>query len=197
MTGSKKPFEKLVDAARSCEICRDHLPLGPRPVFQLHPGSKILIAGQAPGSKVHESGIPFDDASGKRLRSWLGLTREQFYDPELVSILPMGFCFPGTGASGDLPPRPECTAEWRQPMLSQLKSLELTVVMGQYAMAYHLAKDHGSVTGQVQAWQEYWPDIVPLPHPSPRNNRWLVRNPWFEAELLPELQRRVSDILSE
>ena len=189
-------FSTLVNNARACELCQDKLPLGPRPVFQLHPDAKILIAGQAPGSKVHASGIPFDDASGNRLRQWLGLDREQFYDPKLVSILPMGFCYPGTGKSGDLPPRPECAATWREVMLAQLNALELTIVMGQYAMAYHFPGASGSVTEQVINWRQSWPKIVPLPHPSPRNNRWLVRNPWFESELLPELKARVSQLLA-
>ena len=192
---NNRSFRQLVTAVQSCELCSDQLPLGPRPVFQLHPDARILIAGQAPGSKVHESGVPFDDASGDRLRTWLGLSRAQFYDPKLVSILPMGFCYPGTGASGDLPPRPECAAQWRDSMLAHLSALELTLVIGQYAMAYHLPDGRRSVTEQVQAWRQFWPDIVPLPHPSPRNNRWLKRHPWFETELLPELRRRVSEVI--
>lgn len=185
----------LLAEVRACTLCAEHLPLGPRPVLQMHASARILIAGQAPGRKVHETGIPFDDASGDRLRNWLGVSREVFYDARQVAILPMGFCFPGTGKSGDLPPRPECAPAWRVPLLSHLKRLKLTLVIGQYAMAYHLPHEAGALTEIVQAWQKYWPHTVPLPHPSPRNNRWLKRNPWFEKDLLPLLQSRVSGIL--
>lgn len=185
----------LLAEVRACSLCAEHLPLGPRPVLQMHASARILIAGQAPGRKVHETGIPFDDASGDRLRNWLGVSREVFYDARQVAILPMGFCFPGTGKSGDLPPRPECAPAWRVPLLSHLKRLKLTLVIGQYAMAYHLPHEAGALTEIVQAWQKYWPHTVPLPHPSPRNNRWLKRNPWFEKDLLPLLQSRVSGIL--
>lgn len=185
----------LLAEVRACTLCAEHLPLGPRPVLQMHASARILIAGQAPGRKVHETGIPFDDASGDRLRNWLGVSREVFYDARQVAILPMGFCFPGTGKSGDLPPRPECAPAWRVPLLSHLKRLKLTLVIGQYAMAYHLPHEAGTLTEIVQAWQKHWPHTVPLPHPSPRNNRWLKRNPWFEKDLVPLLQSRVSGIL--
>jgi uracil-DNA glycosylase len=185
----------LIDV-RACELCAGHLPLGPRPVLQVHSQARILIAGQAPGSKVHESGIPFDDASGDRLRSWLGISRETFYDPRQVAIVPMGFCFPGTGKSGDLPPRPECATTWRQPVLSHLRHLQLTLVIGQYALAYHLADQAESVTEAVQSWRDHWPHTVPLPHPSPRNNIWLKRNPWFEQTLIPALRIRVAEVLA-
>lgn len=185
----------LLAEVRACTLCAEHLPLGPRPVLQMHASARILIAGQAPGRKVHETGIPFDDASGDRLRSWLGISREVFYDARQVAILPMGFCFPGTGKSGDLPPRPECAPAWRASLLSHLKHLKLTLVIGQYAMAYHLPHEAGTLTEIVQAWQKHWPHTVPLPHPSPRNNRWLKRNPWFEKDLVPLLQSRVSGIL--
>ena len=190
-----KSFSSLLIEVRACTICAAHLPLGPRPVLQLHPKAKILIAGQAPGRKVHESGVPFDDASGDRLRAWLGVSRELFYDPEQIAILPMGFCFPGTGKSGDLPPRPECAPAWRKQLLGQLRHLELTLVRGRYAQAYHFGKSSSSLTELVKSWQTYWPDMIPLPHPSPRNNLWLRRNPWFETELLPSLQERVSEVL--
>nr|WP_238481430.1 uracil-DNA glycosylase family protein [Motilimonas sp. E26] len=171
------------------------MPYEPRPVVQIHPDAKILIAGQAPGRKVHESGIPFNDASGERLREWLGIDREKFYNPKLVAILPMGFCFPGTGKGGDLPPRPECAALWRERLLAQLQQIELTLVIGKYAQDYHLGGARLSVTDQVRAWQQCWPSIVPLPHPSPRNNIWLRRNSWFESELVPELRKRVSELI--
>ncbi|MGB7815725.1 MAG: uracil-DNA glycosylase family protein [Methylotenera sp.] len=162
----------------------------------MHPLARILIAGQAPGRKVHETGMPFNDASGDRLRSWLGISREVFYDATQVAILPMGFCFPGTGKSGDLPPRPECAPAWRAALLAHLKNLELTLVIGQYAQAYHLPGEVASVTEAVRAWRKDWPQTVPLPHPSPRNNLWLKRNPWFEEELVPALRKRVSEVLA-
>lgn len=187
----------LLEKVRACTLCSAALPLGPRPVVQLHESARILIAGQAPGRKVHETGLPFNDASGDRLRQWLGLSREQFYDARRVAILPMGFCFPGTGKSGDLPPRPECAPAWRAALLAKLKAVQLTLVIGQYAQAYHLRDEQGSVTEVVQAWSKHWPHVVPLPHPSPRNNLWLKRNPWFERELIPQLQGRVFEMLGD
>ncbi len=186
----------LLTEVRACSICEAHLPLGPRPVLQIGSKARILIAGQAPGRKVHESGVPFDDASGNRLREWLGVTREVFYDPNKIAILPMGFCFPGTGQSGDLPPRPECEPAWRKSLLGQLRNLEITLVLGQYAQAYHFSDMNSSLTELVKSWRTHWPDIVPLPHPSPRNNRWLRRNEWFEAEVLPALRQRIGEILA-
>lgn len=191
------PLESLLTKVRACTLCAEHLPLGPRPVVQAHPSARILIVGQAPGRKVHETGLPFNDASGDRLRGWLGMSREVFYDPVQVAILPMGFCFPGTGKSGDLPPRPECAPAWRQELLSHLKNLQLTLAIGQYALAYHLPNGAASVTEAVQAWQQFWPHIVPMPHPSPRNNAWLKRNAWFERELVPALRRRVAQVLAD
>ena len=190
-----KRFDSLLSEVRDCTICAAHLPHGVRPVIQLHPDARLLIAGQAPGRKVHESGIPFDDASGKRLRELMGVTRDEFYDSKLIAILPMGFCFPGTGKSGDLPPRPECAPAWRAQLLGRLRSLKLTLVIGQYAHAYHL-QSRSSLTENVRAWPTYWPSVVPMPHPSPRNNGWLRRNPWFEEELLPSLRQRVASLLS-
>jgi len=185
----------LLNNVRNCNLCTPHLPLGPKPILQWHPQARILIAGQAPGRKAHDAGKPFADASGERLRQWLSLTAEQFYNPKLVAILPMGFCFPGSGKSGDLPPRPECAASWRQALLQPLKHLQLTIVIGQYAQAWHLPTANKSVTETVAAWQQYWPDIIPLPHPSPRNNIWLKRNPWFAEQLLPQLQVRVQRLV--
>jgi len=155
----------------------------------------VLVAGQAPGRKVHESGVPFDDASGERLREWMGVTREVFYDAKQIAIVPMGFCFPGTGKSGDLRPRPECAPAWRDQLLGHLRNLEVTLVVGQYAQAYHMNEERSSLTERVRDWQSYWPRMIPLPHPSPRNNLWLGRNPWFEKDLLPMLRRRVSEAL--
>jgi uracil-DNA glycosylase len=185
----------LLAEVRGCTRCQG-LPLGPRPILQLHPHARILIAGQAPGHKAHASGVPFSDASGDRLRAWLGVAPEVFYDPKQLAILPMGFCYPGTGKSGDLPPRPECAPAWRARLLGRLTRLSLTVVIGQCAQAYHLETGGASVTETVQAWRARWPAIVALPHPSPRNNLWLRRNPWFEAELLPALRARVAAVLA-
>ncbi len=189
-------FSSLLSEVRACAICEAYLPLGPRPVVQLHPNARVLIAGQAPGRKVHDSGLPFDDASGDRLREWLDVTRDVFYDPKQIAILPMGFCFPGSGKSGDLPPRPECVPAWREQLLGELTQLEVTLVLGQYAQAYHLGDASSSLTDRVKSWRTYWPHRVPLPHPSPRNNVWLRRNPWFEADVLPALRKRVSEVLA-
>ena len=188
-------LSSLLSEVRACTICESDLPHGVRPVVQLHAEAKILIAGQAPGNKVHDSGVPFDDASGKRLREWLGVSREVFYDPKQFAILPMGFCFPGTGKSGDLPPRSECAPAWREQLLGHLDQLQLTIVLGKYAQNYHFGKASASVTDLVKGWRTYWPNAVPLPHPSPRNNIWLRKSPWFEIELLPILQQRVSETL--
>lgn len=185
----------LLTDIRACTLCAAHLPLGPRPVVQAHASARLLIAGQAPGRKVHETGVPFNDASGERLRAWLGLSREEFYDARQVAIVPMGFCYPGTGPSGDLPPRPECAPAWRKPLLAHLKHIELTLAVGRYAQAWHLPHHGASLTGAVQDWRSTWPHTVALPHPSPRNNGWLKRNPWFEEELLPLLRARVREVL--
>lgn len=189
-------FSTLLAEVRACTLCAAHLPHGVRPVLQVHPRARVLVAGQAPGRMVHASGVPFDDTSGDRLRDWMGVSREVFYDPEQVAILPMGFCYPGTGKSGDLPPRPECAAAWRERLLSRLPDLELTLVIGRYAQDYHLRGQGGTLTDTVRAWRERWPAVVPMPHPSPRNNPWLRRNPWFEAELLPALRERIDRLLA-
>lgn len=185
----------LLKKVRACTLCTESLPLGPRPVVQFDPKARILIVGQAPGRRVHVTGIPFNDPSGDRLRIWTGLSRETFYDPEQVALLPMGFCYPGTGKSGDLPPRPECATTWRKPLLDKLTNLKLTLIIGQYAHAWHLPHEKGTLTDTVKRWRDYAPALIPLPHPSPRNNLWLRRNPWFDAELVPELQRYVQAAL--
>ena len=190
-------FESLLHDVEECTICKKHLPLGPRPVLQIHPKARILIAGQAPGKKVHESGIPFDDASGNRLREWMGVSKDIFYDSRQIAILPMGFCYPGTGKSGDLPPRVECEPAWRKQLLEQLANLEITLVLGKYAQAYHFGKASSSLTELVKSWRSYWPNMVPLPHPSPRNNIWLAKNSWFEVELLPPLRAAISSTLAK
>lgn len=192
----KKGFPLLLQEVHACRVCEVELPLGPRPILQLHPKASILIVGQAPGRKVHETGIPFNDPSGDRLREWLGVSREIFYDAKKIAILPMGFCYPGTGKSGDFPPRPECAATWRATLLAHLPKIKLTLVIGQYAHNYHIHdSSYTTVTETVKAWREFWPERLPLPHPSPRNNRWLTRNPWFAVELLPALRKQVQAAL--
>jgi uracil-DNA glycosylase len=186
---------KLIEEISACTLCEKDLEHGVRPVIQIDSTAKILIAGQAPGRKVHESGIPFDDASGDRLREWMGISKKLFYNPKEIAILPMGFCYPGKGKSGDLPPRPECAVTWRAKLLKQLPQLQLTLVIGQYAQSYHLEKSNLSLTEIVKTGQDYWPNIVPLPHPSPRNNAWLKKNPWFEDAVVPKLQKRIREIL--
>ena len=186
----------LLIEIKKCKLCKKHLPLGPRPVLQANRNARILIAGQAPGKKVHESGVPFDDASGNRLREWMGISADVFYDPKTVAIVPMGFCYPGTGKSGDLPPRSECEPAWRAQLLQKLPNIEMTLVLGKYAQAYHFGKVSSSLTELVKSWQDYWPERVPLPHPSPRNNIWLSKNPWFEKKVLPHLQARIAEIIA-
>ena len=189
------PLTGLLDRVRACTICKD-LPLGPNPLLQADSAAQIMIVGQAPGSKTHEKGRPFDDLSGKRLRQWLGVTEDQFYDPRLFSIIPMGFCYPGTGKGGDLPPRPECAPAWRKPLMQALPNVKLTLVLGQYALDWHLGeKKSRTLTETVQRWQEFWPDHLPLPHPSPRNIRWFKANPWFEMDVIPVLQERVGKLI--
>lgn len=185
----------LLSEVRACTLCAEHLPHGPRPVLQLRSSARILIAAQAPGRKVHETGIPFNDASGDRLRDWLGLSRAVFYDAQQVAILPMGFCFPGKGASGDLPPRPECARHWRRQLVERLRHVRLTIVIGSYAQAWHLP-DAASLTEAVRQGPTASRSVVALPHPSPRNNGWLKRNPWFEADVLPALRPLVARALA-
>jgi uracil-DNA glycosylase len=187
----------LLKEVRACTMCAAHLPQGPRPVLQAHAQARILIAGQAPGNNVHQSGVPFDDASGERLRQWMGIERDQFYDPKLVAILPMGFCYPGTGSSGDLPPRRECAPQWRARLLQAMPCIALSLVIGQYATAWHLPNAAASnLTETVRAWHTHGPAVLPLPHPSPRNNIWLKANPWFATDVVPAVQARVRALVS-
>lgn len=191
------PLNELLAQVRRCHLCAEQLPLGPRPVLRAQPGARLMIIGQAPGTKVHASGIPWDDASGKRLREWLQMDRETFYDENRVAIMPMGFCYPGKGRSGDLPPRPECAPQWHAPLLAQLPQVSLVLLIGQYAQQYYLPERPASLTETVQQWQRFGPRYFPLPHPSPRNQLWLKRNAWFEDEVLPELRRAVAALMSE
>ncbi|MCJ8317525.1 uracil-DNA glycosylase family protein [Idiomarina sp.] len=189
-------WQNLLTEVRQCTLCEPELPMGARPVVQLHPNAKILVAGQAPGRRVHASGKPFDDPSGDRLRQWMGIDKATFYDAEKLAIIPMGLCYPGTGKSGDLPPRPECAPAWRQKLLEQLPNLELTLAIGQYAQSWHIDEPKQTLTERVKNWESYWPEVLPLPHPSPRNNLWLKRNPWFEDSIIPTLQERVARLLN-
>ncbi len=195
--GGDTSVTQLLASVRACRLCEASLPLGPRPVLQVDPSARILIAGQAPGRRVHESGVPFDDPSGERLRDWLGVTPGEFYDPRKIAILPMGFCYPGTGKSGDLPPRPECEKAWRQPLMQCLANIRLTLLIGQYAQRWHLPQTQKSLTATVRAWQDYGNGVIPLPHPSPRNNIWMKKNPWFAESLLPALKQAAQAALAD
>ncbi|MBP1838756.1 uracil-DNA glycosylase family protein [Formosa algae] len=189
-------MDVLLGQIKQCTICVDHLPLGPNPVVTAHPESKIVIIGQAPGLKVHNSGIPWDDASGKRLRSWLNVTEEQFYDTKNFAILPMGFCYPGKGKSGDLPPRKECAPQWHVALLDKMPNTKLIILIGSYAQRYYLKDRVGAtLTETVSNFESYLPEFFTIPHPSPRNRFWLSKNQWFEALVVPKLQKRVHDIL--
>ncbi|MFB2636690.1 uracil-DNA glycosylase family protein [Shewanella bicestrii] len=215
----------LLKQIRACQLCQAELPLPAKPILQASSQARILIAGQAPGVKTHHKGIPFDDASGERLRAWLNVTREQFYDPALFAIVPMGFCFPGTierngKKQGDKPPRPECAATWHTKLLALMPQIELVLVLGQYAIDYHLPRARAidttdvalssqaiaistpqtnkkiTVTQAIEQWSLYWPRLMVMPHPSPRNNLWLKQHPEFEREQLPTLQARIAGLLA-
>lgn len=189
-------FETLASSIARCRICQWVLPHPPRPVVQLDPRARILIVGQAPGRRVHETGVPWNDPSGVRLRQWLGVEPATFYDPSRVSIMPIGFCFPGPGPSGDLPPRPECAPQWHPRVLPFLGAIRLTILIGQYAQRYYLGPAAAaSLTDTVRRFEEYLPGYLPLPHPSPRNQRWWLSNPWFETRVVPVLRTRVRSIL--
>lgn len=190
-------LKTLLPQIRACQICAPHLPSAPNPIVRAHPDARLLLIGQAPGRRVHESGIPWNDASGDTLRDWLQLTRAQFYDERCMAIMPAGFCYPGTGQNGDLPPRPECAPLWHAPLLALLPKLELTLLIGSYAQAYYLrAQARATLTETVANYAHYLPRFLPLPHPSPRNRLWLKRNPWFAAEVLPLLRTRVVGVLT-
>lgn len=193
-----RSLELLLREVRACTLCAGHLPHGVRPVLAAHAEARLLIIGQAPGRRVHASGVPWDDKSGERLRDWLGVDRETFYDARRVALVPMGFCYPGTGRSGDLPPRPECAATWHAPLLARLARVRLVLLLSLYAHAAYLGAGLGeSVTETVRAWRSHGPRYFPLPHPSPRNNLWLRKNPWFARRVLPDLRARVRAALDE
>jgi uracil-DNA glycosylase len=187
----------LVQEIRACRVCAAHLPHGPRPILRVHEGARILIAGQAPGRLVHETGLPFNDPSGDRLRAWMGIERETFYDQTKVAVAAMGFCYPGTVAGADLPPRRECAPLWRPRLLPLLQNVRLTLLVGTYAQRYHLRTGAATLTETVRSWRTCGDAHLPLPHPSWRNTGWLKRNPWFEAELIPDLRARVAKALQD
>lgn len=190
-------MENLLHEISQCTICSKHLKLGPRPVVSAHSRSKIVIIGQAPGTKVHNSGIPWDDASGKLLRKWLNVSNEDFYNEEKFAIVPMGFCYPGKGKSGDLPPRKECAPQWHKALLDEMPHVELVILIGMYAQKYYLRKEAKStLTKTVANFKDYLPNYFVLPHPSPRNRSWLTKNPWFEGEVVPRLKNTIQEIVS-
>lgn len=186
-------LSQLIDAIQACTACAAHLPLGPRPVVRLGSSARLLIIGQAPGTKVHASGVPWADASGERLRQWMGVDRTAFYDTTRIAIMPMGFCYPGRGKGGDLPPRPECAPLWHERVRAQLPNIALTLLIGQYAQARYLNCGKQSLEDTVRDWQHHLRQgYLPLPHPSPRNTLWLKRRPWFEVEVVPALRAALS-----
>lgn len=191
-------LDTVLKKVRACGICRDHLPLGPRPVVRMAPSARLLIIGQAPGTKVHASGVPWDDPSGNRLRDWLGMAPDEFYDETRIAIMPMGFCYPGRATNGgDNPPRPECAPEWHSALRALLPEIRLTLLVGSYAQKYHLAGDaRKTMTETVAQWRDYLPEFLPTPHPSWRTTHWMKKNPWFESDLLPDLRRHVTAALA-
>ena len=193
---SGREFEALLKKVRACRVCEAHLLFGPRPVLRAAITAQLLIVGQAPGRRVHETGVPWNDPSGDRLRDWLQLDRERFYDLRHIAIILTGFCYPGTGAGGDLPPRPECAPLWHPQLLAHLPKLRLALLIGSYAQAYYLRdRRKSTLTDTVRAWREYLLYCIPLPHPSPGNQMWLKRNPWFAGEVIPFLRRTIHQVL--
>lgn len=192
-----RDLEDLLAEVRACRVCAAALPHAPRPVLRAQVSARVLIVGQAPGNLVHQTGIPWNDPSGDRLRHWLAVDRDVFYDERRIAIVPMGFCYPGTEKGADLPPRPECAPLWHERLLAQLPAIELTLLIGGYAQARYLGRRRGkSLTETVRSWRDHLSDgYLALPHPSWRNTAWLKKNPWFEAEVVPELRRRVARLV--
>ncbi len=196
VVGNPENLEELLREVRACRHCAAHLPQEPKPVLRAGATARLLIVGQAPGRRAHESGLPWNDPSGDRLRTWLGYSREEFYDESRVAIIPAGFCYPGSGERGDLPPRPECAPLWHPRLRAALPQLQLTLVIGAHAQAYYLGRRRkANLADTVQAWREYLPDFFPLPHPSPRNQRWFRDHPWLDAEVIPEVRRQARELI--
>ncbi|HUF19815.1 MAG TPA: uracil-DNA glycosylase family protein [Burkholderiales bacterium] len=192
----KPNFASLLRDVRTCRLCERYLPLGPRPVLRASPSARLLIVGQAPGRRVHQTGIPWNDPSGDRLRQWMRLDRAQFYDESRIAIIPAAFCYPGTGRGGDLPPRAECAPLWHPRLIPQLAQLQIALLIGGYAQAYYLGdRRKRTLTETVRDWRTYLPHFLPLPHPSPRNQMWLKRNAWFEDDVLPFLRHVVGELV--
>lgn len=190
------PLDKLLREVRACRVCAPHLPFPPKPVLRAAASARILIVGQAPGRRVHETGIPWNDPSGDRLRDWMHVSRDTFYDEQRIAIIPTGFCYPGTGKGGDLPPRPECAPLWHPRLRAALPDIRLTLLIGSYAQAYYFgAHRRKTLTDTVRNYRDYPPEFLPLPHPSPRNQMWIKRNPWFEEEVLPLLREKIAELL--
>ena len=188
-------MEDLLCEIRDCRVCKDHLPLGPNPIIEANKSSKIVLISQAPGRIVHESGIAWNDQSGKKLREWLGVDNDTFYDTDNFAILPMGFCYPGKAKTGDLPPRKECAPMWHESVWDALKNVELKILIGAYASNYYLASNL-KLTEKVKDYQSYLPEFWPVPHPSPVNRFWRSKNPWFEENVVPHLQEKIQQIIS-
>ncbi|MBQ4804024.1 uracil-DNA glycosylase family protein [Aquimarina sp. MMG015] len=191
-------MDTLLSSISKCDVCAQKLELGPRPIISANTRSKIVIIGQAPGSVVHKSGIPWDDKSGQNLRAWMGIDNDTFYNSEITALIPMGFCYPGKGKSGDLPPTKECAPLWHQKLLSNMKDVELILLIGTYAQQYYLGnKLKRTLTESVKNYKEYLPNYFVLPHPSPRNNIWQAKNEWFKKEVIPELQNSIKSIITK
>jgi uracil-DNA glycosylase len=189
-------MDRLLKEINNCTLCAKELPLGPRPIVAAHPKSKIVIIGQAPGAAVHKTGVPWDDKSGENLRNWMGIDKTDFYNSEKIALLPMGFCYPGKGKSGDLAPRKECAPLWHSELLENLKEVELILLIGKYAQDYYLkGKTKSTLTETVKVYEQYLPKYFVLPHPSPRNNIWQAKNEWFKFLVIPDLQKTIAEIL--
>jgi uracil-DNA glycosylase len=194
----RETLEQILQRVRACTVCAAHLPYPPKPVLRAKATARLMIVGQAPGRKVQETGIPWNDPSGDRLREWLQLSKEEFYDESRIAIIPAGFCYPGKGKSGDMPPRPECAPLWHPPLRAALPKVELTLLVGSYTQEHYLGKlRKGSLSDTVQDFSEYLPKYFPLPHPSPRNRLWLRQRPWFDTDVLPHLRERVAELLGK
>jgi uracil-DNA glycosylase len=187
---------RILNEARACTVCASSLPLGAKPLLAAHSASRILIIGQAPGKATHEAGIPWRDRSGDRLRDWLGVSHEQFYDPRQIALVPTGFCYPGTGATGDLPPRPECAPLWHPRILPLLGGLQLTIYLGSFAFSANLGGRYRNLSSAAEDFRATLPTCIVLPHPSPRNGMWAIQRPWFNSEMLPALRERVKEVLT-